>query len=138
MNFSSLSAEQQERYCLLTNKLEESQLIVRYDSDLFWDYVFHGKEARFLSIDIITLKLQKAKYLHEYCNFKLGYEIAKNTLGNQTIPKEDWLALLRKCVLTTTKLRVYPEYWPWETGITPEVWKNTNDRTYEIKKFCHN
>lgn len=102
---------------------------IRDDSNLCWDYIFHGNNA--LTPSEIVLKMKKAKYLHEYCNFDLGFQIAKNTkIG--ILNKDDWLALVRRCVLLTTDIKRYPQTWPWELRISPEKWKKLHDVSYSI------
>jgi hypothetical protein len=132
MRFEDLDERQQERFNVLEKALAEAQLGMRYDSDLFWDYVFHGDRARISCVATIVLKMKKAKYLHQYCNFSLGYEIAKNSIA--TVPKQEWLSFVRRCVLSTTTLQAYPSQWPWELNIDPMTWKLTHDRTRYIKK----
>ncbi len=136
MNVTELTADQQKRYQVLCQALEEENLAFRPDSDLSWDFIFHDQRARVPDLQSIILKMKKAKYLHEYCNFELGYNIAKNTvdLRSGLLPREDWLALVRKCVLMTTTSRRYPKTWPWDEGISAEDWKIDNDLTAEIVK----
>lgn len=134
MDFSTLTDEQQCRYRAIEKELKVASLCFRPDSELCWDFVFHGDRARVPSVPNIVIKMKKAKYLHEYCNFELGYEIARNTAADayKKLPKEEWLALLRRSVLLTTQQRRYPEVWPWEENINPVDWKTQNDRTQEI------
>jgi hypothetical protein len=126
--------ESRLRLLAVHQKLAEEKMDVRLDSQLLWDYVYNGEKAAISSIDSIILRLKKAKYLHEYCNFDLGYQIAKNSTGGRILARTDWLSLVRKCVLSTTALRAYPREWPWMTGISPTLWKRSNDRTAQIKK----
>jgi hypothetical protein len=134
MDLSTLTGEQQNRYKQLEKSLEDELINFRKDSDLCWDFVFHGDRARVTHIPTIVIKMKKAKYLHEYCNFELGYKIARNTAGSKynKLPKEEWLTLLRRSVLLTTLQRGYPQIWPWEKDITPANWKIENDRTQEV------
>jgi hypothetical protein len=132
-----LSADQYERLVDLQQQLAAAKIDTRADSKLVWDYVYNGSHAAISSLDSIVLRIKKAKYLHEYCNFYLGYSIAKNSLGDKILARTDWLSLVRKCVLSTTVLQSYPQEWPWEQGISPAVWKRFNDRTYQIKKYVY-
>lgn len=125
-----LASAEMARATELRLALQAKGLIARTDSDLFWDFVFHAEAARVNTIPEIVLMMQKARYLHEYCNFQLGYEIATNSLPKtHFLARTDWLALLRKCVLLTTKLKHYPSIWPWESNIDIETWKQENDLT---------
>jgi hypothetical protein len=52
--------------------------------------------------------MAEGKYLHEYCNFDLGYQIAKGIvaynveLTGEIFPQKQWLEIVRNCVLLTT------------------------------------
>jgi hypothetical protein len=131
----ALTSDQKVRYDELNMELMKNNIRFRNDSDLCWDYVFHASRARVPKPADIVLKLQKSKYLHEFCNFPLGLEFAnqvKEKLGR--LQKDNWLRLLRKCVLATTDLKGYPKVWPWELDISVATWKSQHDRTEYLKK----
>jgi len=135
MDIIPLTFEQKSRKVELATLLNDQNIDIRNDSDLCWDYIFHADRARIPDPERIVRMMQKAKYLHEYCNFQLGYELAQNeTRETGKLHKENWLALLRKCVLATTKLKGYPETWPWITGISGDDWKREYDVSLEITK----
>jgi hypothetical protein len=133
MDIIPLTPEQQTRYLEIQQLLESRNIKMRNDSDLCWDYIFHNTQARIADPQEIARMMEKAKYLHEYCNFELGYQIAQNTIQRTgKVHKESWLALLRKCVLMTTDLKRYPKEWPWTLGICAESWKQEHDISSQI------
>lgn len=105
---SRLTNEQKERYVILQEALTKNFLNLRLDSDVCLDYILYNK--RNLS-EIIHL-VAKGKYLHEYCDFKTGFEVAQK-LRSQQMKKQDFLNLLESCVLNTTDSKQYPNQWPW-------------------------
>jgi|688.fasta_scaffold1630225_1 hypothetical protein len=131
----SLNEEQQERYNRLQQSMFHTGLTIRDDSDLCWDYVLHGSKAKVLKDpEFISKRMAEAQYLHIYCNFQLGYNIAQNIARKrkkqnlQPLPHQEWLELINTCVLSTTVLNTYPEVWPWLQNISIQDWKHQNTK----------
>ena len=104
------------------------------DSILCSDYIQLGENARVTDVQEIVKKMCECKYLHEYCNFDLGYHMAKGviTYRGAAIPRDQWRELVNKCVLLTTGLTRFPPQWPWLNNITPNAWKKDHDRTSSL------
>ena len=133
MDFVALYPDQQLRFLQLVQALHLVGMHVRDDSDVCWDFILHGDKAREVDLKEIVLKMKKARFLHEYCDFELGYAIAKKKLGQRRIKKNDWLSFVRQCVLSTTREKGYPKIWPWEKNITPEAWKTKQQREADLE-----
>jgi hypothetical protein len=128
MDPEQLSDNQMSRRNYLSRKLTESGLFLRTDSDLCWDYILYGDEATVSSVGKIVLHMTTARYLHEYCNFQAGYEIAQRTsaqnarMGKDPLRYQQWLDLVNSCVLSTSKTWMFPRIWPWLNNINPVMW----------------
>ena len=83
------------------------------------------------NLESVVQAMCEAKYLHEYCNFRLGYNLARGALKyhGSKLPQPQWLQLVRNCVLKTTSTEAFPLSWPWQVGISPAQWKEVWDRT---------
>lgn len=128
-----LNEEQVKRKEELKLKLVNSGLTLRDDSDMCWDYIYYGAKAKQINVDYIVLMMARAQYLHQYCNFKLGYKLAQNTAknnaseGKKSLNYNCWLDLVNRCVLATTRMKKFPDRWPWLEGISKEEWKARHD-----------
>ena len=130
-----LTAEQEERFARLSDAMQLVGLVIRQDSELCWDYILYGDKAK-LTNDVgdISQRMAKAEYLHKYCDFQLGYDIAQNLAkkrakgGQPPLPQQHWFQCINECVLQTTLLGEYPDVWPWlmEEGYTPDQWRRSN------------
>lgn len=130
-----LAEDQKERHTLLETAMSAVGLEIRKDSDLSWDYILYGDKAK-VSKDVtdISTRMAQAEYLHKYCEFQLGYDVAqaiakkRNKTGQPALPYQQWLLCINECVLQTTLTGVYPERWPWlmEQSFTPEEWRVAN------------
>lgn len=137
MEEQKLSPQAQERHQQLLTELQKHQLDIPPDSKLAWEYIMWGDQAGTTNVQEICTKLAIAKYLHEYANFNLGYQFAIATIRyrGQKFPKEEWVQIINRCVLLTTKTRQFPNPWPWVDGITPDEWKKENDVSAELFHF---
>jgi hypothetical protein len=128
MNLEQLNAVQMSRLNYLSRKLTENGLVLRKDSDLCWDYILYGDEASVSSVKQIVLHMATARYLHEYCNFQAGYDIAQRTsvqnarMGKDPLRYQEWLNLVNNSVLTTSKTCMFPRIWPWLNNTSPAMW----------------
>jgi hypothetical protein len=130
-----LTVEQEQRFAQLSDALKLVGLVVRQDSELCWDFILYGDEAK-VTTDVadISQRMAKAEYLHKYCDFQLGYEIAQNTAkkrvksGQPLLPQQHWFQCINECVLQTTLLGTYPDVWPWlmEDTYSPDQWRRAN------------
>lgn len=129
-----LNAEQIARKEALESHLSAVSLTLRKDSDLCWDFILYGQQS--LNCEQIRDQMCKAHYLHNYCNFWLGRHIAYNTTQARKIKLEfhKWQELINHATLLTTKLKQFPEEWPWLKGITAAEWKKANDLTDNLTK----
>ena len=130
----TLTDEQRERFVQLEQVIGEVGLYVREDSDLCWDYILYGEEAKFSADPIvIARKMAEAEYLHKYCEFQLGYDIAQNMAqkrsrqGQPPLDQQRWFELINSCVLKTTRTGKFPDEWPWLIGVSPKEWKRENN-----------
>ena len=103
----------------------------RTDSVLIEDWIIKGKGGRCKSLFELIRHLCEAKYLHEFCNFDLGYHYALGALRlrQRKFEQNEWFRIIRLSVLLTTRTGVFPETWPWLSGISIADWKMWNDRT---------
>ena len=131
MPVNSHKARRTELHTLLNNAGIAS---IPKNSVLCSDYIQLGKNARVTDVQAIVKKMCESKYLHEYCNFDLGYHMAKGviTYRGAAIPRDQWRELVNKCVLLTTGPTRFPPQWPWLSNITPNAWKKDNDRTSSL------
>jgi len=137
IHIMSLNEEQQNRFHQLKTNLASKGLELRQDSDLCWDYVLCGEKAKNLKDPVlIAQRMAEAEYLHKYCDYQRGYNIAQNIAKKRRIQKlpalarQDWLELINEMVLVyTTILGTYPEVWPWMQNISIEEWKLKNTKT---------
>lgn len=105
---------------------------IPHESALCANYIFHGQNARVNDINAIVQKVCEGKFLHEYCNFELGYAMAKGIITfkfKRPIPQDKWRELIRQCVLLTSLHKSFPSVWPWmhNIPISPSEWKKVND-----------
>lgn len=69
----------------------------------------------------------EAKYLHEYCNFPLGFQLALGVLryNGHKFEQQRWFEVIRRSVLFVSGEDSFPNPWPWQRApaITPNAWK---------------
>lgn len=124
-----INEEQKHRFLVLETSLKDIGLSLRDDSDLCWNFILYGNQASVSDVDMITQMMAKAEYLHKYCDFQLGYNIAQNIAkkraksGQPPALQHQWVELVNSCVLQTTDLNAFPYTWPWLESISPEEWK---------------
>ena len=100
---------------------------VRRDSSVARKWIMGSED---LALDAVVEHICRAKFLHEYCNFDLGYHIAKGILEwhGSRFDKQHWLNIIQRCVLLTST-GVFPERWPWLDDVSPQQWKSIHDHT---------
>ena len=103
----------------------------RPDSTLCNDWVKRGKGGKNRNLEELIHRMCEAKYLHNYCNFPLGYRFAQASRQHRghNFPQQEWFQVIKQCVLSTTKTGVFPTTWPWLSHIYPYEWKCYNDNT---------
>ena len=108
----SYTAEQRQRLDDLSLKLTAGGVELRRDSSLCWNYILRGEGQ----VDTIVLKMQQARYLHEYCDFAEGHRQAVRLaqVYNVVLSRTQWLAFVQQCVLKTTASGEFPVEWPWQ------------------------
>lgn len=105
-----LTVEEKSRRDELSKRLAAAGIPMREDSALIREHVFFGSKTP----ETIVQKLCEARYLHEYCDFHAGYQLAKNSAAGH-MPRTQWLEHVQHCVLAQTKTGVFPDKWPWQT-----------------------
>lgn len=110
------------RYQTLARYLDDNMMQYRSDSAVVKAYI-HGYD---ITLDQVLRHLQVARYLHTYCDFQTGRQMAYafvRASNTHRIPKKDWRRLVNRCVmLTTTSAFQFPSPWPWELGLSPRAW----------------
>ena len=129
-----LSPEQQLRYTTLATALAHEGVALRSDAQVCTDWIEHGAQAKIPALHDVVRLACESRFLHEYCNFPLGYSMAKGILKarGSKYPQKQWLEVIRRCVLLTSGEGRFPSIWPWQQNITPEAWKAFFDRTESI------
>ena len=119
---------------ILRLALHKRSIAWRNDSLLCRNFVTNNRPS--YDLETTVRKMEQARYLHEYCNFELGREIAANTAGENRDEYEhqEWLDLVKRCVLATTRYKSFPIVWPWVLGISPDRWKKQHDISSQIFK----
>lgn len=117
----NLSDKQYERFKILKRFMKKEGIYIRRDSDVCWDYILFGDDAKFLKDPSkIAKKMAEAEYLHKYCDFQLGYDIAQDLAKNRAKEgqppwsRQEWLEQINTAVLNTTELKAFPKQWPWQ------------------------
>ena len=129
----ALMVAREERKEELVALLRKNGLEWRDDSSLCRLYMLLGGSTLFNDPKQIAHKMAEARYLHNYCNFELGRRIAMNTRdareaqGGKKYNRQQFLNLLRRCVLLTTSLDRFPWKWPWLNDTPPDVWMSRFD-----------
>lgn len=130
----NLNEEQRQRLRLLKKHIRAQGIRLRQDSDVCWDYILYGEEAKFMTDPAkIARKMAEAEYLHKYCDFQLGYDEAQKQAkiraqcGQVPLDRQSWLEAVNKAVLKTTRIQTFPEVWPWNLGISPHEWQLKNN-----------
>jgi hypothetical protein len=133
---ASSSEEKSARYYFLSNALERVGVILRDDSIVCADFIDKGFDADVGNLADVIRLMCEAKYLHEYCNYALGYQMALGVLkyNGSRYPQKQWFEVVRRCVLLTCGDGRFPSRWPWQSGITPQAWHDLFDRTQSISK----
>lgn len=106
----NLNAEQNANFLELDFFLKKHNMNIRLDSELCLNYILFKNG----NLNDILLNLQKARFLHEYCDFTRGYNLALQIKGVQKLPKKQWLNLINNCVLQSNGITAFPAMWPWE------------------------
>jgi hypothetical protein len=132
-------AIQRRRNLLLA--LDQMGIQFREDSIVCKSWIQHGKGGRCPNLDTVVLLMCQAKYLHEYCNFDLGYEFAMGAVrhNGHRFPRHVWYHVLRQCVLSTTTSRCFPYVWPWlqQIPVEPRDWLQRYDASPYILSPSH-
>ena len=128
---AKLGPAQRARADELVAALEAAGVQMPMDSTLCWAYITQDDDARRLNLSDVVVKMCESKYLHEYCNFELGYGIARGVVQYRgaPFPQDQWREVIRRCVLLTSADGRFQQPWPWTAGITAEMWKRQFDRT---------
>lgn len=129
-----LRLEKEDRRSQLINALGELELTLRDDSFICHDYIENGERANIPNVHNIVQKMAQARYLHQYCNFKLGYQIAHGVMryNGSHFPQQKWFEVVSRCVLLTTVDGKFPSEWPWLRGVSPADYKRRHDLTQHI------
>ena len=127
-------SDQEIRRARLLTTLKWVGVEPRDDSFVCAEWIAKGDAAQVNTLDAVVHCMCEAKYLHEYANFQLGYQMALGVLKHhgKKYPQKQWFQVVRQCVLLTSGNGQMPTFWPWLYGITPEVWKQAYDRTQQI------
>lgn len=114
--------------------LSELGLTLREDSTLCRNYIEYGDKADISNVDLIAHRMAETRYLHEYCNFNLGYNLARGVIRylNGPMPPPQWQETIRQCVLLTSNAGEFPPSWPWLQGLSPQEWRQEFDKTTRI------
>jgi hypothetical protein len=132
---SELDTDAQQRASTLVAALSDQGVVIPSDSELCREYILYGEQAKVPILHIVVKKMCESKYLHEYCNFDLGYSMAKGIItfhiGNAVAQKK-WMEMVRKCVLLTTGSTKFPRTWPWLQNVSARAWKAKHDRTLSL------
>ena len=132
---------QQENRRELTMALDALGLKLRSDSAICAEYIqFRTLLDMPTTAEDVAKKMAESHYLHNYCDFQGGYRLAHNTIQfRRTVLREEikqtnqeWLDLIRECVLATTRQKDFPARWPWLDGVEPKTWMQEYDMTDEI------
>jgi hypothetical protein len=112
--------------------LHQRSMQWREDSLLCRNFVTNNKPS--FDLETTVRKMEQARFLHEYCNFEIGRQIAINTAGKNRdqYNHQMWLDLVKRCVLATTRYKSFPIVWPWALGISPNQWKKCHDISSHI------
>jgi len=125
----------QKRAKELAAALWRFKIVMPDDSELCREFILHGERAKVPDLHTVVVKMCESKYLHEYCNFDLGYAMAKGIITfhrGRAVAQSKWREMIRKCVLLTTGTTKFPRTWPWLQNTTPAAWKAKNDRTLSL------
>jgi hypothetical protein len=87
--------------------------------------------------DAVVDRMEIAHYLHNYCDFSFGLQIAYAWLRAHTngvkLPKPQWRVLVNKCAMLTTDMpNKFPVPWPWHLGFSPGEWMQMHSVTPRI------
>jgi hypothetical protein len=118
---------------VLMRELSKYGLHLRSDSQLCNEYIEYGEDAQYNDVNTIVSKMCEAHFFHFYCNHEVGHLIAVNTKRHRKsrhrrrYSGQQFLRLLRRCILLTTRYNRLPDIWPWTVDISPQEWRHHHD-----------
>lgn len=83
------------------------------NNEIFQQFVFRGVGALYLDVDEIARIAAEDRYLHEYCDYAKGLDLARDQSRGVKLARDQWNRRVRSAVMQLKGIKAFPKPWPW-------------------------